>query len=48
VEPLNSIDESERRYVAKVKNDQEGLKDKAKKLLLILPNQQNYTLLESI
>jgi len=30
---LNSIDESGRRYIAKVKNNQEGLKDKAKEVI---------------
>jgi len=33
VKILNSIDESGRRYIAKVKNNQEGLKDKAKKVI---------------
>ena len=35
VKLLNSIDESGRRYIAKVKNNQEGLKDKAKKVVAL-------------
>jgi len=37
VKLLNGIDESGRRYIAKVKNNQEGLKDKAKEIVAIFP-----------